>query len=76
MTAVNITAVTNTVTVTEGDTTVVTITTVGPQGAAQPGIPTFIQSTQPTTGDLNGATKYAWWDTSGGDLTLWLEDGT
>ena len=32
MTAVNITAVTNTVTVTEGDTTIVTITTAGPQG--------------------------------------------
>lgn len=76
MTSVNITAVTNTVTVTEGDTTVVTITTAGPQGAAQPGIPTFIQSTQPSVGDLNGATKYAWWDTSGGDLTLWIEDGT
>jgi hypothetical protein len=32
MTSVNVTAVTNTVTVTEGDTTVVTITTAGPQG--------------------------------------------
>jgi len=32
MTSVNVTSVTNTVTVTEGDTTVVTITTAGPQG--------------------------------------------
>lgn len=32
MTSVNVTAVTNTVTVTEGDTTIVTITTAGPQG--------------------------------------------
>jgi len=32
MTSVNVTAVTNTVTVTEGDTTVVTVTTAGPQG--------------------------------------------
>ena len=31
MTSVNVTAVTNTVTVTEGDTTVVTVTTAGPQ---------------------------------------------
>lgn len=34
-------------------------------------IPTFIQDTQPTT----SATKYLWWDTSNGDLTLWIEDG-
>jgi hypothetical protein len=34
VTSVNITAVTNTVTVVEGDTTVVTVTTAGPQGAA------------------------------------------
>ena len=32
MTSVNVTDVTNTVTVTEGDTTVVTVTTAGPQG--------------------------------------------
>ncbi len=32
MTSVNVTAVTNTVTVVEGDTTVVAITTAGPQG--------------------------------------------
>jgi hypothetical protein len=32
MTSVNVSAVTNTVTVTEGDTTVVTVTTAGPQG--------------------------------------------
>jgi hypothetical protein len=33
MTSVNVTSVTNTVTVVEGDTTVVTVTTAGPQGA-------------------------------------------
>jgi len=38
MTSVNITAVTNTVTVTEGDTTVVTIKTAGPQGASGQGV--------------------------------------
>ena len=38
MTSVNVTAVTNTVTVTEGDTTVVTVTTAGPQGPVGPGL--------------------------------------
>lgn len=38
MTSVNVTAVTNTVTVTEGDTTIVTVTTAGPQGAAGQGV--------------------------------------
>ena len=38
MTSVNVTAVTNTVTVTEGDTTIVTITTAGPQGATGQGV--------------------------------------
>ena len=47
----------------------------GPIGPARPGSPQFIQATAPTTPQLNGATKYAWWDTSGGDLTLWIEDG-
>jgi hypothetical protein len=67
-------------------TTVITATTVGPQGpqgaqglpgesGTSTGSPTFIQTTQPTSGELGGATKYAWWDTSGGDLTLWIEDG-
>ena len=62
---------------------VIQLTGVGPQGPQGPegpsgsliGSPTFIQTTQPTIGQLNGATKYAWWDTSGGDLTLWIEDG-
>ena len=36
MTSVNVTAVTNTVTVTEGDTTVVTVATAGPQGPVSP----------------------------------------
>jgi hypothetical protein len=90
MTSVNISESTNTVNVTTGDnttavvsvpvTTVVTTTALGPQGPAGPsgsstGSPTFIQATQPTSGELGGATKYAWWDTSGGDLTLWIEDG-
>ena len=38
MTSVNVTAVTNTVTVTEGDTTIVTVTTAGPQGATGQGV--------------------------------------
>jgi hypothetical protein len=90
MTSVNISESTNTVNVTTGDnttavvsvpvTTVVTTTALGPQGPQGPsgtstGSPTFIQTTQPTSGELGGATKYAWWDTSGGDLTLWIEDG-
>jgi hypothetical protein len=36
MTSVNVSAVTNTVTVTEGDTTVVTVSTAGPQGPIGP----------------------------------------
>jgi len=84
MTTVNISETTNSIYITENDlvavvsapeTTVVTAITAGPQGAAQPGVPTFIQTTQPTNAQLNGATLYAWWDTSGGDLTLWIEDG-
>ena len=39
MTSVNITAVTNTVTVVDGDTTVVTVTTAGPQGPIGPSAP-------------------------------------
>jgi len=38
MTSVNITTVANTVTVTEGDTTIVTVTTAGPQGATGQGV--------------------------------------
>jgi hypothetical protein len=90
MISVNVSESTNTVNVTTGDsasvavsvpeTTVITATATGPQGPAGPsgsstGSPTFIQTTQPTSGELGGATKYAWWDTSGGDLTLWIEDG-
>lgn len=48
----------------------------GPQGAPSAGIPVFVQSTQPTLAQLNGATQYVWWDTSGGNLTCWIEDGT
>lgn len=57
-------------------TEVVEVIVPGPQGSAAPGIPTFIQATQPTATQLQDFTKYAWWDTSGGDLTLWIEDGT
>lgn len=42
----------------------------GPTGPATPGHPTFIQDTDPGL-----ATPYAWWDTSGATLTLWIEDG-
>lgn len=62
-------------------TALITAVTAGPQGpqGAQgipaPGVPTFIQATQPTIKELAGYAKYAWWDTSGGDLTLWIEDG-
>jgi hypothetical protein len=54
-------------------TTVVTATATGPQGPQGPagpsgsssiGSPTFIQATQPTSGELGGATKYAWWETA------------
>ena len=73
----------NTVTIVESpavvvdsiDTVIVEVETPGPQGAAAPGAPTFIQTTQPTVGQLQGFTQYLWWDTSGGDLTLWIEDG-
>ena len=40
------------------------------------GVPTFIQNTQPTLQQLNGLNKYQWWDTSGGNLTLWIETGS
>ena len=43
---------------------------------SQKGVPTFIQSTEPTEAQLGTFTKFAWWDTSGGNLTLWIEDGT
>jgi len=35
------------------------------------GVPTYIQSTKPT----GTPSKYLWWDTSGSNLTLWIEDG-
>ena len=40
------------------------------------GVPTFIQNTQPSSQQLNGLNKYQWWDTSGGNLTLWIETGS
>lgn len=53
MTSVNVASVTNTVTVTEGDTTVVTITTAGPQGPS--GVVAFvhIQTSPSTTWTIN-----------------------
>jgi hypothetical protein len=84
MTSINISELNNTIVVSEDSTStvvstpttsVVTISTEGPQGNAAPGIPTFIQTSQPTSTELQSFTKYAWWDTSGGDLTLWIEDG-
>jgi hypothetical protein len=79
MKTIVVTDLTTTV-VTDTATNTVELVTPGPQGPQGPsgtssGSPTFIQATQPTSGELGGATKYAWWDTSGGDLTLWIEDG-
>jgi len=35
----------------------------------------FIQAGPPTAEQLAGASRYQWWDTSGGALTLYIEDG-
>jgi hypothetical protein len=35
----------------------------------------FIQDSAPTAEQLAGASRYQWWDTSGGALTLYIEDG-
>lgn len=45
---------------------------IGPPGPGwvEGSMPTFVQSTQP-----DHAAPYLWWDTSGDDLTLWIEDG-
>lgn len=55
MTSVNVTAVTNTVTVTEGDTTIVAITTAGPQGPSGGGATAYVhtQSSPATTWTIN-----------------------
>ena len=37
--------------------------------------PLFIQASPPTAEQLGGASRYQWWDTSGGALTLYIEDG-
>ena len=37
--------------------------------------PLFIQASPPTAEQLAGAQRYQWWDTSGGALTLYIEDG-
>lgn len=39
-------------------------------GGGMIGVPTFIQATAPAI-----AGPYVWWDTSGGDITCWIEDG-
>ncbi|GDX76007.1 hypothetical protein LBMAG41_10830 [Cyanobium sp.] len=57
-------------------TAVTTAAVSGGGGGGGIGNPAFIQATQPSALELAGATRYAWWDTSGGDLTLWIEDGT
>ena len=54
MTSVNVTAVTNTVTVTEGNTTVVTVTTAGPQGPGGSGVAfVYTQASPATTWTIN-----------------------
>ena len=35
----------------------------------------FIQDSAPTAEQLAGAARYQWWDTSGGALSLYIEDG-
>ena len=37
--------------------------------------PLFIQGSPPTQQQLAGSSRYQWWDTSGGALTLYIEDG-
>jgi hypothetical protein len=37
--------------------------------------PLFIQASRPSAQQLAGASRYQWWDTSGGALTLYIEDG-
>lgn len=67
------------VVVTETAINVIELSTPGPQGPPATGTGsgslTFIQATQPSAGQISGLTTYAWWDTSGGDLSLWIEDG-
>jgi hypothetical protein len=85
MTSVNVTSVTNTVTVVEGDTTVVTVTTAGPQGAtgtvaaaasgtaAAPGI-SFISD--PNTGIYNPSADNLSFSTGGVQRLSIASDGT
>ncbi len=35
----------------------------------------FVQASPPTPQQLAGSSRYQWWDTSGGALTLYIEDG-
>jgi hypothetical protein len=85
MTSVNVTSVTNTVTVVEGDTTVVTVTTAGPQGAtgtvaaaasgtaAAPGI-SF--ASDPNTGIYNPSADNLSFSTGGVQRLSIASDGT
>jgi hypothetical protein len=40
-----------------------------------PYLPTFIQPTAPTAGQLGGITQYLWLDTSGSPPNLWVYNG-
>jgi len=53
MTSVNVTTISNKVTVTKGDTTVVTVTTAGPQGPAGGAAYVHTQTTPSTTWTIN-----------------------
>ena len=37
--------------------------------------PLFIQASPASAEQLAGASRYQWWDTSGGALSLYIEDG-
>lgn len=63
-----------------GSTTVLNVATPGVQGPMGPsgpfyGVPFFIQSGAPVPAQYSGYTTYAWWQTSSGNSTLWIEDG-
>jgi hypothetical protein len=47
----------------------------GPTGANFPGSPMFIQNFSPTIDQIGTFSTYSWWDTSGGNLSLWVETG-
>lgn len=66
--------------VVSGSTTVLNVATPGVQGPMGPsgpfyGVPFFIQSGTPIPAQYSGHTTYAWWQTSSGNSTFWIEDG-